>query len=211
MPLNLLSTGGGAITLRSSNTGTNYTHTIPAETGTVITSGATTRLIPAAAMPVGSIIQVVQVVKTDTFSSTAGGNSPADITGMSASITPSSSSSKIIVNINVGFVGASSDTPVAFFLYRNGTKIYYGDAAGVRPQSSAATAHPFSSGDWRGSSLSFKYIDSPASTSSVTYKIGAGANGNGLTWHINRANRDNNGTTEDQRHASSIILMEIAQ
>ena len=44
----------------------------------------------------GHVIQVVQVVKTDTYSMTAA--SWTDITGYSVSITPSSSSNKVLIN-----------------------------------------------------------------------------------------------------------------
>ena len=54
--------------------------------------------LPDSAMASGSIIQVVQAVKTDSqsFTSSSSGNDRFDITGLSVAITPSSSSSKII-------------------------------------------------------------------------------------------------------------------
>ena len=55
MPIKLNSTSGGSVTLDVPATAATYTHTMPAETGTVLTTGATTRLIPKAAVPAGQI------------------------------------------------------------------------------------------------------------------------------------------------------------
>ena len=55
----------------------------------------------------GKILQVVQVVKTDTFSSTTTG-SDVDITGLSVSITPSSASSKVLVTYDTNFSGSNA-------------------------------------------------------------------------------------------------------
>ena len=61
----------------------------------VVTDG----VIVSSALPTGSILQVVSTTKTDTFTSTS--TSMVDITGLSATITPSSTSSKILVMASV--------------------------------------------------------------------------------------------------------------
>ena len=56
----------------------------------------------------GKVLQVVQTMKTDTFSSTTG-TTWTDITGVSVNITPSSASNKILVSFHGG-VSASNDS-----------------------------------------------------------------------------------------------------
>ena len=54
--------------------------------------------IPNSVLAAGNVIQVVQTVKTDTFTvSTSNTSAPADITGFSATITPTSTSNKILI------------------------------------------------------------------------------------------------------------------
>ena len=82
----LAGSSSGSVTVAAPAAAGSTTLTLPAVTGTVITTTS-----PKA----GNIIQVVQAVKTDTF--TTSSTSFVDITGLSVTITPSSSSSKILV------------------------------------------------------------------------------------------------------------------
>ena len=59
--------------------------------------------IPPTKLPTNSVLQVISTTKTDTQTIT--GSSFVDITGLSATITPSSTSSKILISINVSFSG----------------------------------------------------------------------------------------------------------
>jgi len=156
----------------------------------------------------GSILQVVQGTLTSTFSSTAGQNAPVDI-GLSASITPSSTSSKILITVSIGGISGSSDTTHGFLLLRGGTSIGAGIPSGARVGVIAQSGHAYSGGTWRGNPIVFSYLDSPSTTSATTYKVQGGGNG-GTTWYINQTGRDNNGASEDSRAASSIILMEVS-
>ena len=65
-----------------------------------------TKAVADAAMPAGSILQVVHVTKTDHFSTTS--TSFTDVTGMAASITPTSASSDIIIRFDVQLGGTSN-------------------------------------------------------------------------------------------------------
>lgn len=149
----------------------------------------------------GQIVkQVVQVVKTDTFSTSS--SSLVDVTGMSASITPTNSANKILVMVHI--VGGQGTTGgnVSFQLQRNGTAIYVGDASGSRFQG-------FQGGNEDASwTLSFTpvYLDSPSTTSAVTYKIQARTSN---TLYVNRTGDDADSANRG-RTASSITLMEIA-
>jgi hypothetical protein len=157
----------------------------------------------------GSILQVVQTAKTDTFSTSSGTGSPATITGFSASITPSSTSSKVLVYVHIGQLSGSSDTTWGIFMFRNGTKIFSGDVAGSRASGSIAGGIPSSGGTWRGYPAPIMYLDSPSSTTAVTYTFSLGTNGGSIVY-FNQDGRDSNGANDATRTASSIILMEVS-
>lgn len=156
----------------------------------------------------GSVIQVVQNTKTDIFSSTAGQNAMVDI-GLFASITPSSASNNVLIAVTIGGISASGDTTHGFRLLRNDISIGAGIPVGNRVGVIAQAGQPYTSNGWRGIPVAFSYLDSPATTDPITYKIQSGANAV-VTWYINRTSRDTDGAAEDSRTASSIILMEIA-
>jgi len=158
----------------------------------------------------GAILQVMQTVKTDTtsFVSTTT-NTFADISGMSVSITPSSASSKILVFYTAN-VSQSTGATIHLRLIRGSTSIFQGDAAGNRIGSTqvwrpAATQYGYDVG-----SLTGMYLDSPATTSSTTYKLQGtlGSTYSG-TFYLNRSSTDDN-FDYSGRTASSIIVMEVA-
>lgn len=157
------------------------------------------------ALGAGTVLQVVQVVKTDTFSTQS---APfVDITGLSASITPSTASSKILVAYTTNFCSDTSFTGYVARLVRDATAIFVGDAAGSRPRAtmSGATVNNYSPVQVSG-----QYLDSPATTSSVTYKLQASCSNGSPLLYVNRSIADRDTTYYDARDASSIILMEIA-
>jgi hypothetical protein len=157
----------------------------------------------------GSILQVVQTVKTDTFSTSSGTGSPATITGFSASITPSSTTNKVLVYVSIGQLSGNSDTTWGIFMFRNGTKIFSGDVAGSRASGSIAGGIPSTGGTWRGNPALIMYLDSPSSTSAVTYTFSLGSNGSSIVY-FNQDGRDTNAANDATRTASSIILMEVS-
>jgi hypothetical protein len=157
----------------------------------------------------GSILQVVQTVKTDTFSTSSGTGSPATITGFSASITPSSTTNKVLVYVSIGQLSGNSDTTWGIFMFRNGTKIFSGDVAGSRASGSIAGGIPSTGGTWRGNPAPIMYLDSPSSTSAVTYTFSLGSNGGSIVY-FNQDGRDTNAANDATRTASSIILMEVS-
>jgi hypothetical protein len=159
--------------------------------------------LPKSALPTGSVLQVVQTAKTDTFSTTS---SYAAVTGLSASITPTSSTSKILVTVSLGALSATNSS-MKMGMYRGATPIYIGDAAGSRTQVSAQSQ---TTNNYQAMFGAWSYLDSPATTSSTTYQVYIGSSGTGPTLYLNRTDRDNNASSEDARSASSIILMEIS-
>jgi hypothetical protein len=157
----------------------------------------------------GHVIQVVTTTKTDSFSATLGGiNGRASVTGLTASITPSSVSSKILVMVMMN-VSTQSDQ-FGVVLTRNSTDVLVGDAAGNR-QRRSAYAQPGGDG-YNGEVVNIHFLDSPASTSTLTYGLDLG---NALAdlakvVAVNRTVTDGNFTSVP-RTASTITLMEIAQ
>jgi len=167
-----------------------------------------TQTIPRGTLPTGSVLQVVQATKTDTFSTAS--TSYTDVTGLSVSITPSSASNKILVFMNASVAaGNGSDVNHAGIqIVRGSTAIFIGDARGTRMQATAvvntATAgqmnHP-----------SAVYLDSPATTSATTYKLQIKTTNGSYTANVNRSGRDANDSLGfDGTAASSITVMEIS-
>ena len=157
----------------------------------------------------GSILQVVQTVKTDTFYS---GTSETwyDITGMSATITPSSTSNKILVEFNLGKVCGLNNN--AFRIMRNGSLMSgAGDAAGSRQQAHFTESNQGRDGNHTGS-LSYTYVDSPATTSAVTYQLQVRSEfTTSQGFGLNRTFNDNNDTTGySGRCSSTVLLMEVS-
>jgi hypothetical protein len=188
--------GTGEFTIAAPNSNTNRVLTLPDNTGTILTTGGT---IAASQLPAGSVLQVVQTTKTNTF--TISSTSFTDITGLSVSITPISASNKILVFGDIS-VGGATGNYVIIQLVRGSTAVYIGTEAltfiGTRnwfPNSSADNASM--------GSLSAIFLDSPATTSSTTYKFQVRVTGG--TGRINARS-----STEDTSMASSITVMEIA-
>lgn len=157
----------------------------------------------------GSILQVVQTVKTDTFYS-ATNETWYDITGMSATITPSSTSSRILVEFNLGKVCGLNNN--AFRIMRNGSLMSgAGDAAGSRQQAHFTESNQGRDANHTGS-LSYTYVDSPATTSAVTYQLQVRAEVySSQGFGLNRTFNDNDSTAGySARCSSTVLLMEIS-
>ena len=183
-----------------------------AGTVTIGKAGNTTNIVgtlqnDGAALVTGKVLQVVSVAKTDTFSTTS--TSFVDVTGLTLNITPSSTSSKILVIPNLN-IGSSTDNHIALTLFRGTTAIGIGDTASNRPRASFTGSNltQGSTYTWNMQTASFNFLDSPNTTSATTYSVKVGGNGS-TTIYVNRSGRDRDITTEDGRYASTITLMEI--
>ena len=152
----------------------------------------------------GNVIQVVQTVKTDTF--TTNSATFVDITGMSASITPRSTSSKILVQLNItGSSDGVSTTNIPVRLVRGSTDIFLADAASNRTRTTTIGSSQNTS---TFGNISAFLLDSPATTSTLTYKIQTFGMAS-TTVAINRSSVDSD-TSSFGRATSTITLMEIA-
>lgn len=170
-------------------------------------SVASVGTLPKARLPAGTVLQVVSNTKTDTF--TTSSTTDVAITGLSATITPTSATSKILVLVNIGSSGATiSDYGVFFSLYRSASVIT--GAVGASPSSRKACSFASrNSSDGRYQSSSIIHQDSPASTSSLTYACYASMESGGGTACINRSASDGD-QASSPRTISSITVMEIA-
>jgi hypothetical protein len=149
--------GTGSVTLESPNTNSDFTITVPAQTGTMITTASSGQIIPKAALPTGSVLQVVQGT-TATASST--NSSSYSDTGLTASITPTSSTSKILVMAYCGMCTKSAvDTQLNLQIVRASTSVYLASAVNSN-SSTADTSNP-----------TLVYLDSPTTTSSTQYSV----------------------------------------
>jgi hypothetical protein len=160
--------------------------------------------LTAANTGIGS--NVVQTVKTDTFSTSSA--TYTALTGLSASITPSSATAKVLVMVDLKFSNTTNNQTTHVRLVRGATVLYVGNADGNRTQTSAATGG--ASGE--GTQLLYNagiitFLDSPASAASTTYGVEIRVGGG--TAVVNRALADDN-LQQVARTASSITLIEVA-
>lgn len=172
----------------------------PTDGQVVSYSTAVSGYVPADA-PSGKVLQVVSTTKDNSFSTTS--SSFVDVTGMSATITPSSASNKILVLLNMAT--STSDTSGAadagFVLVRNTTEIAKSTAGGTYNFTGHST-NRFGIGAIGTNGMSVSHLDSPATTSAVTYKVQV--NTQGGTFYVNLDGGAVRGSV------STITLMEIA-
>ena len=132
-----------------------------------------------------------------------------DISGLSVTITPNSTSSKILVLANVD-VGAGADMLVAFRLVRGSTAIGVATSSGSRIAATngvylATAVMASTAAHWP---LSMMFLDSPASVAAQTYKIQGTTNANASTIYTNRSSSDTD-NTDAFRATSTISVMEF--
>lgn len=197
--------GTGTLTIAAPNTNTDYTLTLPTNTGTLISTASSGQVIPKAALPTGSVLQVVSTTLTSTQSTTSG--TPTDITNFSATITPSSASNKVLVFVTTQFSGPTNGYGY-FLLLRGSTSIGLGTGAtGSQVNVFLSSGYIDSVAAFRAASNSF--LDSPATTSATTYKIQFASANPPNAFYINRQASTDNGAYINFP-TSSITLMEIA-
>ncbi len=158
-------------------------------------------------LPTGSVLQVVQAVKTDTQEFNA--NSYSAISGLAAVITPTSTSSKILVQAVIHIGTSGGNEGVGGKLYRNSSEVTgaRGDAAGSRDR------NWFHGGEYAGttsqSTSTPMFLDSPSSTSQLTYEVYCRSHSTGYPAYINRS-EDDSDDSRRSRVISTLTLMEIA-
>lgn len=152
----------------------------------------------------GRVIQVVQGFATAPFTTTS--TSLVDITGWTATITPTSTTSKILVLVAANVSNSSGGYGSVFQLQRNGTAVGNGGSSGSETEGIGQ----FNSGQVTGN-VGINFLDAPGSTSALTYKV-QGLVQSGATMIVGR--RGDQPTPGSNYYAArtpmSIILMEIS-
>ena len=196
MSIVLVGSTSGSITLQEPAIAGTTVLDLPAVSGTILTTGSSGQSIPKAALPTGSVLQVVNTdYQTETSLTSA---SATEITGLATSITPTSSSSKILITGTLQ-VGTNTNTGAIFQLYRGATLI------GRDPFKWFFLGNS-SLGNDAGGTISWSFLDSPATTSSTTYKVYWKCDNGAQTIYLNRTAA---GTT-NEKGSSQITLMEIS-
>jgi len=156
----------------------------------------------------GKILQVQYTLNSTTSSQTTVQTQPTAINNTSVNITPSSTSSKILLQAHwMGEV--SSNTWNLMFCFLRGST-YLGATGGDNRYSGISTMLvSYYSTDYNSTpeGTSLFYVDSPATTSEITYHLGI--NGSGTTVYTNRTVTDTN-TAAFERGVTVITAMEIA-
>ena len=167
--------------------------------------------VTSAGLPTGSVVQVKSYTMGNKVAHPdSDGNTENDV--MSGTITPNSSSNDILVMVNIHSGG--TDRYLTFYLYRNSTKIGIPSARGNRTPSfmTNASASDGASGDqYILDTASKQFLDSPATTSEITYKVTMNNTANdSRAFYINATHNDSNNayTVTGQ---CTLILMEIAR
>ena len=178
----------------------------------------TNRIVPKDGLPAGAtgggILQVVTKNKLDagTLSSSYTVNQEYDISGLSLSITPSSTSNLIWIQ---GFVhhNVDSSQQASFYVKRNGTNVSpIGDAGSGNQKRVFVSAQGNQDyySTWVVKNTPFWFMDSPATTSAVTYQVACIAATNNPHIWINMSQRDNSGTHYDYRTVSNLTAWEVS-
>lgn len=158
-------------------------------------------------LPVGSVLQTKSFPLTSEVVKTSASTNTFVDTGLSLAITPTLASSKILVMVNATV--SNNIGTLHFRLVRDSTVINVGNAEGNRTQSSVSlrdTATPYGH---MATVISMNHLDSPSTTSAVTYKIQGtlGSSYNGY-FYLNRTPLSQN-ADYGVRSASTLTLQEI--
>jgi len=156
MSIVLQGSTSGSVTLQEPAVAGTTVLTLPAVSGTVLTTGSSGQSIPKAALPTGSVLQVVNATDTTERNTTSTSFGTASNT-LSVTITPTSATSKIYIVANTGVFKATGGSGFAT-IYRASTNL--GGAGGMAQWQQAVY-----------SSLCISYLDSPATTSATTYQL----------------------------------------
>ena len=202
--------GGGSFSLQApSSSSNNRVMTLPdTADGTILTTTNP---------KTGNVIQVVQTVKKDTASTSAGLASPMNFDStFSQAITPSSSSNKIEVTFNLSVALSGNDDMMMFRLRRkigSGSFADVTDAMGDTAASRYRCMHAVNSdvNTYKLPTITLNFLDSPSTTDAVTYSFSvAHDSGSTRTFYLNRGDNDTSSYAYVPRLISTIILKEVA-
>jgi len=147
------------------------TLTLPTTTGTILTSASTgisasnitTGTLPSAQLPAGSVLQVVQGSTSSTTTVTGGA---LVATSLAATITPKFSTSKILILVTASISisrNSQTDAGSGVGIYRNGSQVFADNGMYVNFYYNSSSINNLRN------RTPLNYLDSPASTSALTY------------------------------------------
>ena len=154
---------------------------------------------------VGKVLQVAQDTKTNASSESvsAGGSSSALC---SVNITPASSSNKILLIGDLS--GQLNDTGLFLKFFRGSTQVGMGDARGQRQR---VSTHLLTDQSFLMSSCSCTFLDSPSTTSQITYTLKAGHTApSGVTIYFNHAGANDPNDVQICTGITTLLVMEIS-
>ena len=155
----------------------------------------------------GKIGQVVSTNKTDTFSQSVSSAGDSNIvTGLTVDITPSATSSKILIFVNVS-IGVNGSHGMGFKLFRDSTQIDLPGASSNRRQNSKGMQA--NGGTSYNENLSTNFLDSPNSTSQITYGIKINHTSSSSKGMTVCSSYDDSDDAKLGRQASTITAMEV--
>ncbi len=183
-------------------TPSNFSGILPVAKGG---TGSATGVVPSSVAPNAGAGLPVQVVFFGLTSTTSIASSTPVSTGVTASITPSAATSKILVRAVINYCLASTDNGF-MQIVRTATPIGIGDAAGSRTR---CGSNLFSQASFAAQEQCtvLEWLDSPATTSATTYTIQMWSNSASQSY-INRSITDTD-VADIGRSVSTITLMEI--
>ena len=149
----------------------------------------------------GKINQVIYTQKTDTSTISGTSSSPNYTNVVSASITPSATTSKVLILARL-HTGGPPGAHTYVRMRRDSTFLPFANSASSRTLVNSSVG--FAS-TWHGSDQGINMLDSPNTTSATNYHIVLGTEG---TSYVNRSDRDTD-SDADHRGTSDLILMEV--
>ena len=165
-------------------------------------------IVPTSGLPSGAsggIIQMKQTVRTSVFSESVGEGNESSVV-LPVTITPQSAKNKILVYVTA-MMALNTTHGRVFTIKRGSTSLCIGDAASNR---SRRTGGGSSSNSSAPSPITMMFLDSPNSTSTLTYGITLSHNENNtLTTYLNRTDYDDDRVSVS-RHASTLTVMEVS-
>jgi len=167
---------------------------------------ATVTALPSG-IDTGKVGQVVQTTVTEA-SFTSGSTTFTTITGLTVAITPSASSSKVLVDFDICGGVDNYNGITAFRLMRDSTPIYIADSATNYTQSTHGGLRG-SLDDNSGFLVNIKYMDSPSTASQVVYSVQVRSEASSYTYKLNRMGNDTSGQGYSFRSASNATAQEI--
>ena len=171
----------------------------------------TNRIVPRDGLPAGSaggIIQVKSTTMTTTATYSISGMTWTEVGGLTTTITPTRSDSKILVMANIGGISSNGEYQRYAMALRRDNQNIGVNSDGVNHTRANWTYYGRNFGNTPDTFAVFNHLDSPGTTSAVSYKVMITTEGS-YTLYINRSVTDSSSSSVF-RCASSLTLMEIS-